>query len=55
MGKQGNKSRPTKDLSQMKNILRTMWLYQGFSIRKMSQAFNANPEYVAKFGTGCVS
>lgn len=55
MGKQGNKSRPTKDLSQMKNILRTMWLYQGFSIRKMSQAFNANPEYVAKFGTVSVS
>ena len=55
MGKQGNKSRPTKDLSQMKNILRTMWLYQGFSIRKMSQAFNSNPEYVAKFGTVSVS
>jgi hypothetical protein len=54
-GKRGNKARPTKDLSEMKNILRIMWIFQGFSIRKMSREFNNNPEYVAKYGTVSVS
>jgi len=47
----GNKARPTKDLSEMKNILRIMWIFQGFSIRKMTRVFNDNPEYVQKYGT----
>ena len=54
-GKRGNKARPTKDLSEMKNILRIMWIFQGFSIRKMSRVFNDNPEYVAKYGTVSVT
>jgi hypothetical protein len=54
-GKRGNKARPTKDISEMKNILRIMWIFQGFSIRKMSRVFNDNPEYVAKYGTVSVS
>lgn len=49
------KSRPTKDTSEMKNILRIMWIFQGFSIRKMTQVFNDNPEYVAKYGTVSIS
>jgi hypothetical protein len=28
-----------------------MWIFQGFSIRKMTRVFNDNPEYVAKYGT----
>jgi len=47
----GNKSRPTKDLSEMKNVLRIMWIFQGFSIRKMAREFNNNPDYVTKYGT----
>lgn len=54
-GKKGMKARPTKDLSEMKNILRIMWIFQGFSIRKMTRVFNDNPEYVAKYGTVSVS
>jgi hypothetical protein len=54
-GKRGNKARPTKDLSEMKNILRIMWIFQGFSVRKMSRVFNDNPEYVQKYGTVSVS
>lgn len=54
-GKRGNKSRPTKDLSEMKNILRIMWIFQGFSVRKMSRVFNDNSDYVAKYGTVSVS
>ena len=54
-GKRGNKARPTKDLSEMKNILRIMWIFQGFSVRKMSRVFNDNSDYVAKYGTVSVS
>jgi hypothetical protein len=50
-----NKARPTKDLSEMKNILRVMWIFQGFSVRKMSREFNNNKDYVAKYGTVSVS
>jgi hypothetical protein len=39
----------------MKNILRVMWIFQGFSIRKMTREFNNNKDYVAKYGTVSVS
>lgn len=32
-----------------------MWLFQGYSIRKIADEFNSNPEYVKKFDTIAVS
>jgi len=50
-----NKSRENKLREEMKNVLRTMWLFQGYSIRKMASEFNGNEEYVKKYGTVSVS
>lgn len=47
-----NKARGGKrNIEEMKNVLRTMWLFQGYSIRKMSEEFNNTKEYVEKYGT----
>jgi len=49
----GNKARPNR--TEMLNVLRTMWLLQGFSIRRMVREFNGNREYVNKYGTVSIS
>jgi len=51
----GNKARPNKNLNDLKNIIRTMWLFQGYSIRRIADEFNNNKEYVKEFGTVSVS
>ena len=39
----------------MLNVLRTMWLFQGYSIRKIAAEFNNTKEYVDKWGEVSVS
>jgi len=51
----GKKARPDGALKEIKNIVRTMYLYQGFSIRKIAAKFNADQEYVRKYGSVSVS
>ena len=35
----------------VKEIVREMWVFQGYSIRKIESEFNANPDWVSKYGT----
>ena len=49
------KVRSKEDLKIMKGIIRDMWVFQGYSIRKLCTEFNANKEYVDKYGTVSLS
>jgi len=43
------KVRSKADLIQLKNIIRSMWTFEGYSVRKIAKEFNSNDEYVRKY------
>ncbi len=45
----GNKARKDGELVAIKSIIRNMWVFEGYSIRKIESEFNAN--YSDQYGT----
>ena len=50
-----DKVRSHKQLTEIKGIVRTMWLISGFSVRKIAREFNGTSEYVKDYGTVSIS